>query len=88
MHIDEDLPEILMCRFPYPSWINDPLLTALQGFVSIIFMLSFVYSCINTVKVITTEKEKQLKVLNIFRILYIFIKHYLLLGSYENNGSL
>lgn len=56
------LPEILMRRFPYPPWIDDPLLTALQSFVSIIFMLSFVYSCINTVKVITTEKEKQLKV--------------------------
>lgn len=58
----EELPEIFMRRFPYPSWIEDMLLTALQSFVSIIFMLSFVYACINTVKVITTEKEKQLKV--------------------------
>lgn len=51
-----------MQRYPYPSWINDPLLTALQSFVGIVIMLSFVYTCINTVKVITTEKEKQLKV--------------------------
>lgn len=50
-----------MQRFPYPTWINDPLLTALESFVGIIIMLSFVYTCINTVKVITTEKEKQLK---------------------------
>ncbi|GJQ67966.1 hypothetical protein Trydic_g16721 [Trypoxylus dichotomus] len=61
IHNAEESPEIMMCRFPYPAWIDDPLLTALQSFVSIIFMLSFVYSCINTVKVITTEKEKQLK---------------------------
>ncbi|RZC40676.1 ATP-binding cassette sub-family A member 3-like, partial [Asbolus verrucosus] len=54
-------PIIKMQRFPYASWIEDPLLQALESFVGIIIMLSFVYTCINTVKVITTEKEKQLK---------------------------
>lgn len=58
-------PNIQMQRYPYPSWISDPLLTALESFVGIIIMLSFVYTCINTVKVITTEKEKQLKVSSI-----------------------
>nr|XP_022911475.1 ATP-binding cassette sub-family A member 3-like isoform X1 [Onthophagus taurus] len=58
---DNTLPTVMMERFPYPSWISDPLLQALQNFVGIIVMLSFVYSCINTVKVITDEKEKQLK---------------------------
>lgn len=53
---------LLMQRFPYPKWIEDILLTALQTFVGLIIMLSFVYTCISTVKVITTEKEKQLKV--------------------------
>lgn len=64
-HNDDDffeMPQIFMQRFPYPPWINDALLVALQTFVGLIFMLSFVYPCINTVKVITTEKEKQLKV--------------------------
>lgn len=51
-----------MQRFPYSSWLDDPLQAVLQSFVSLMFMLSFVYPCINTVKVITTEKEKQLKV--------------------------
>lgn len=55
-------PMIRMQRFPYASWIQDPLLIALESFVGIIIMLSFVYTCINTVKVITAEKEKQLKV--------------------------
>jgi ATP-binding cassette subfamily A (ABC1) protein 3 len=54
-------PMVQMQRFPYASWIEDPLLQALESFVGIIIMLSFVYTCINTVKVITTEKEKQLK---------------------------
>ncbi|XP_044270584.1 phospholipid-transporting ATPase ABCA3-like isoform X2 [Tribolium madens] len=54
-------PLVKMQRFPYGSWVEDPLLQALESFVGIIIMLSFVYTCINTVKVITTEKEKQLK---------------------------
>ncbi|GJQ88081.1 hypothetical protein Trydic_g13093 [Trypoxylus dichotomus] len=56
-----EIPDIIMQRFPYSSWLNDPLQAVLQSFVSLVFMLSFVYPCINTVKVITTEKEKQLK---------------------------
>ncbi|XP_076264015.1 ATP binding cassette subfamily A member 3 isoform X2 [Rhynchophorus ferrugineus] len=55
------LPFIYMNRFPYANWQDDPLLTPLKSFVGIIFMLSFVYTCINTVKAITAEKEKQLK---------------------------
>ncbi|KAK9702272.1 hypothetical protein QE152_g30095 [Popillia japonica] len=63
-HVDNDsfqMPTLTMQRFPYPAWTYDPLLLALRGFLSLMFMLSFVYPCINTVKVITTEKEKQLK---------------------------
>ncbi|XP_019867946.2 phospholipid-transporting ATPase ABCA3-like [Aethina tumida] len=57
----EDVPIIEMRRFAYPSWNEDILLQMLISFCGIIFMLSFVYTCINTVKTITTEKEKQLK---------------------------
>ncbi|KAF5277495.1 hypothetical protein FQR65_LT03832 [Abscondita terminalis] len=64
-HFKEDFNRtaipVLMQRFPYPKWIHDLLLTALQTFVGLIIMLSFVYTCISTVKIITTEKEKQLK---------------------------
>ncbi|XP_044269819.1 phospholipid-transporting ATPase ABCA3-like [Tribolium madens] len=48
-------------RFPHAAWKEDPLLPALISFIGILIMLSFVYTCINTVKVITVEKEKQLK---------------------------
>ncbi|XP_018330699.1 ATP-binding cassette sub-family A member 3 [Agrilus planipennis] len=54
-------PDIWMQRYPYPRWINDFLLTALESFVSLIIMLSFVYTCINIVRCVTIEKEKQLK---------------------------
>ncbi|CAH0545633.1 unnamed protein product [Brassicogethes aeneus] len=54
-------PDIQMQRFPYPAYIDDVLLTALMSMCGVIIMLSFVYSAINIVKAITTEKEKQLK---------------------------
>ncbi|XP_066260323.1 phospholipid-transporting ATPase ABCA3-like [Euwallacea similis] len=57
----DPMPLIKMVRFPHAAWTSDELLTALQSFVGMIFMLSYVYTCINIVKTITTEKEKQLK---------------------------
>lgn len=59
--IDKQFPLVNMRRFPYSEWYEDILLTALKSMIGIIIMLSFVYTCINTVKCITTEKEKQLK---------------------------
>lgn len=59
---NRDLVKLEMQRFPYPKYTEDILITALQVFVGLIFMISFVYTCISTVKVITAEKEKQLKV--------------------------
>lgn len=51
-----------MRRFPYPKYTEDILTSALLIFVGLLFMLSFVYTCINIVKAITAEKENQLKV--------------------------
>ncbi|KAF5294595.1 hypothetical protein FQA39_LY13354 [Lamprigera yunnana] len=52
---------IYMQRLPYPKYTEDVLLSALDIFIGIVIMLSFIYPCINIVKAITTEKEKQLK---------------------------
>jgi ATP-binding cassette, subfamily A (ABC1), member 3 len=41
--------------------VLDVLLQGLQALVSLFILLSFVYPCINIIKYITTEKEKQLK---------------------------
>jgi hypothetical protein len=48
-------------KFPYPPFVFDILLQGLQTLVSLFILLSFVYPCINIIKYITTEKEKQLK---------------------------
>ncbi|XP_058456303.1 phospholipid-transporting ATPase ABCA3-like isoform X2 [Malaya genurostris] len=48
-------------RFPYPAFYDDPLLRGLENLFPSIIMIAFFYSCINTVKFITLEKERQLK---------------------------
>lgn len=57
----EELPEIRMQRFPYPAYVHDILLQGLESLVSLMILSSFLYPCINTVRFIAIEKEKQLK---------------------------
>lgn len=71
--MDEGIPVVNMRRYPYPEYIKDMLLDALKSMLGIIIMLSFVYTCINTVKTITSEKEKQLKVHSSFNITYMYL---------------
>jgi ATP-binding cassette subfamily A (ABC1) protein 3 len=54
----------MLQRFPYPPYTHDDILEALKRNVPLLMMVSFVYTCINTVKVITVEKERQLKASN------------------------
>lgn len=53
---------ILLNRYPYPPYIDDNFIVALQGWLPLIFMLSFIYPTINITKNIVHEKEKRLKV--------------------------
>lgn len=48
-------------RFPFPPFRSDHLLEHLESLVALIVLLSFIYPCINTVRAIATEKERQLK---------------------------
>ncbi|XP_034472561.1 ATP-binding cassette sub-family A member 3 isoform X2 [Drosophila innubila] len=57
----DELPEVVMQRYPYPSYIYDPLLEGLAAVVSFILVLSFIYPATTITRYITTEKEKQLK---------------------------
>ncbi|XP_049855750.1 phospholipid-transporting ATPase ABCA3 isoform X1 [Schistocerca gregaria] len=57
----EDLPEVRLQRYPYVPYIDDPMLVAMAQFVPLIIMSSFVYTCISTIKFVTTEKENQMK---------------------------
>jgi ATP-binding cassette subfamily A (ABC1) protein 3 len=53
---------IELSRFPYPTYIDDVFLVALQGFLPLIIVFSFIYSVINITKSVAHEKEKRLKV--------------------------
>jgi hypothetical protein len=59
----EGVPEIELQRFPYPKYIEDALLPALTSFVSTVVLLSYVYTAINTIKVVSAEKELKMKVI-------------------------
>ncbi|KFB51722.1 AGAP007504-PA-like protein [Anopheles sinensis] len=58
---NDTMPHVELKRFPYPSFYDDPLLRGLENLFPSIIMVAFFYSCVNTVKFITLEKELQLK---------------------------
>ena len=51
-----------MQRFPYPAYLKDPFVIAIQNTLPLLLMLSLVYNALLTVKEIVYEKEKRLKV--------------------------
>ncbi|XP_063362107.1 phospholipid-transporting ATPase ABCA1-like [Cydia amplana] len=53
--------KVLLQRFPQLAYRDDQLLIALEKFISMIIMLCFAYTFVNTVRVVTSEKELQLK---------------------------
>ncbi|XP_026317820.1 ATP-binding cassette sub-family A member 1-like [Hyposmocoma kahamanoa] len=53
--------QVYMQRFPQHQYRDDNLLIALERFVSMIIMLCFAYTFVNTVRMVTAEKELQLK---------------------------
>ncbi|XP_055533387.1 phospholipid-transporting ATPase ABCA3-like [Wyeomyia smithii] len=55
------LPIVELRRYPHPPFYSDPLLLGLENLLPIIIIVAFFYTCINTVKYITVEKELQLK---------------------------
>ena len=75
--------EIFLRRFPYPKFVDDFLLKALESTLPLIFMLSFIYPVISTTRSIVIEKEKRLKV-DIFCV--VFIPESLLLAKHERFG--
>ncbi|KAJ4444283.1 hypothetical protein ANN_06075, partial [Periplaneta americana] len=76
-----NLPEIFLQRFPYPEYTQDDMLDALKRNVPLLMMVSFVYTCINTVKVITVEKERQLKARRQYVIWQTYKKEFMLLST-------
>lgn len=54
--------KVYLQRLPQIAYREDQLLIALERFISMIIMLCFAYTFVNTVRVVTSEKELQLKV--------------------------
>uniref|UniRef100_A0A8C0IS39 ATP binding cassette subfamily A member 3 n=1 Tax=Chelonoidis abingdonii TaxID=106734 RepID=A0A8C0IS39_CHEAB len=53
---------VVVQRFPYPPYVNDLFLLAIQNQLPLLLMLSFTYTSLNIIRAVVHEKEKKLKV--------------------------
>lgn len=53
---------VVVQRFPFPAYVNDLFLLAIQNQLPLLLMLSFTYTSLNIVRAVVHEKEKKLKV--------------------------
>lgn len=58
------LPQIrvVLSRFPYPAFIYDVFILAIQNQLPLLLVLSFTYTSLNIVRAVVQEKERKLKV--------------------------
>ncbi|XP_070811047.1 phospholipid-transporting ATPase ABCA3 [Pituophis catenifer annectens] len=56
-----DRVNVTVRRFPYPPYVNDLFLIAIQNQLPLLLMLSFTYTSLNIVRAVVHEKEKKLK---------------------------
>lgn len=54
---------VIAKRFPYPPFISDPFLVAIQYQLPLLLMLSFTYTSLSIIRAVVQEKEKKLKVI-------------------------
>uniref|UniRef100_A0A8B9UKM0 ABC transporter domain-containing protein n=1 Tax=Anas zonorhyncha TaxID=75864 RepID=A0A8B9UKM0_9AVES len=52
---------VVVQRFPYPPYVNDLFVLAIQNQLPLLLMLSFTYTSLNIVRAVVHEKEKKLK---------------------------
>uniref|UniRef100_G3SMA0 ATP binding cassette subfamily A member 3 n=1 Tax=Loxodonta africana TaxID=9785 RepID=G3SMA0_LOXAF len=52
---------VIAKRFPYPPFISDPFLVAIQYQFPLLLMLSFTYTSLTIIRAVVQEKEKKLK---------------------------
>lgn len=53
---------VVLSRFPYPAFIYDVFILAIQGQLPLLLVLSFTYTSLNIVRAVVQEKERKLKV--------------------------
>ncbi|TSK87603.1 ATP-binding cassette sub-family A member 3 [Bagarius yarrelli] len=52
---------VVLSRFPYPAFIYDVFILAIQNQLPLLLVLSFTYTSLNIVRAIVQEKERKLK---------------------------
>ncbi|XP_064556074.1 phospholipid-transporting ATPase ABCA3 isoform X2 [Drosophila montana] len=57
----EQLPEVVMQRYPYPAGVIDPFINSVSAMFAFLMLLSFIYPCTCITKYVAMEKELQLK---------------------------
>ena len=53
---------VVLSRFPYPAYIYDVFILAIQNQLPLLLVLSFTYTSLNIVRAVVQEKERKLKV--------------------------
>lgn len=53
---------VVLSRFPYPAFIYDVFILAIQNQLPLLLVLSFTYTALNIVRSVVQEKERKLKV--------------------------
>lgn len=53
---------VIAKRFPYPPFMSDPFLVAIQYQLPLLLMLSFTYTSLTIIRAVVQEKERKLKV--------------------------
>jgi ATP-binding cassette subfamily A (ABC1) protein 3 len=48
---EQEIPELIMQRYPYPAFLQDPVLLALEAFLPLLMLLSYLFVTINNIKV-------------------------------------
>ena len=54
--------KVVLSRFPYPAFIYDVFILAIQNQLPLLLVLSFTYTSLNIVRAVVQEKERKLKV--------------------------
>lgn len=65
---------VVLSRFPYPAFIYDVFILAIQNQLPLLLVLSFTYTSLNIVRAVVQEKERKLKVC-LHMLLYVKVSN-------------
>ena len=59
---DDDIPEVALRRFPFPQYLENKFIPAVQFGLPLLLFLAYIYTALTLVRSIVLEKERRLKV--------------------------